>query len=180
MSNTEKPPEKTSPEQEHLEALVTRARQGDESVLPELRQHLDRHPQVWQTCGNLAAHAQAAWLNLVGGADLVIKESVRRQLDQRQQELAGPRPTALESLLVQRVLAALVQVNYIDIIYARAQSSNVTDVLLHELQRRQESAGRCLTEAVKQLELARRLGKGKNTPIRLAKLDLSEEVASRH
>ena len=50
MINTEKPPEETSPEQEHLEALVTRARQGDETVLPELRQHpvLGRGPQ---SCG---------------------------------------------------------------------------------------------------------------------------------
>lgn len=50
----------------------------------------------------------------------------------------------------------------------------MTDAVLRELQRRQESAGRCLTEAVKQLELARRVRGGKKVPIRLVKMELPE------
>ena len=113
----------------------------------------------------------------MAGKDLVLKESVRRQLDQMQLDLAGPNPTPLESLLVQRLLSAWVQVNFIDGVYARAQSNNATGVVLHELQRRQESAGRCLTEATKQLTLARKLCRCRKMPIRLANLDLPEAPA---
>src|ERR1700732_790215 len=93
----EPPPQNKPQEVQHLEALVKRARQGDESVLPELRQLLDRQPEIWQTSGDLAKLAQEAWLNLLAGKYLLLKESVRRQLEQMQQELAGPSPTPLES-----------------------------------------------------------------------------------
>src|SRR5260370_42599506 len=90
-------PQNKPQEVERLEALVKRARQGDESVLPELRQLLDRFPELWKRCGDLAAQAQKAWLDLVGGVDLLCKESVQRQLDEMRVELSGPDPTPLES-----------------------------------------------------------------------------------
>ena len=113
----------------------------------------------------------------MGGVDLLCKESLQRQLDEMRLQLSGRDPTPLESLLVQRILACWVQVSFADALAAQAQERQAAPGQLRYLQKRQESAGRCLTEAVKQLELARRLGKGKNTPIRLAKLDLPEEVA---
>src|SRR5205085_2470506 len=106
------------------------------------------------------------------GGDLVVKESVRRQLNQMQEELAGPSPTPLEARPVQRVLLAWVQVNFADCLYAQVQKGEGAAVVLRELERRQVAASRCLTEAVRQLQLARRLRRGKKTPVRLAKLDL--------
>src|SRR5262245_7998003 len=78
-----------------LESLVERAQQGDETVLPELRQVLDNHPELWQRCGDLALQAQTAWLQRVCGKDLVLRESLQRQLEQLKGELAGKYPTRL-------------------------------------------------------------------------------------
>jgi len=44
MENEPTPPPANKSQVERLEALVKRARQGDESALPELRQLLDRCP----------------------------------------------------------------------------------------------------------------------------------------
>lgn len=63
-------------ELKHLEVLVKCARQGDESVVPELRQRLERRTEFRRACGDLANQAQKAWLDLVGGVDLQYKESV--------------------------------------------------------------------------------------------------------
>jgi len=156
------PPQNKPQDVQHLEALVKRARQGDESALPELRQLLDRCPQLWKRCGDLAAQAQQGWLNLVGGVDLLCKESLRRQLDEMRLELSGPNPTPLESLLVQRILACWVQVSFADALAAHAQERQAAPSGLRHLQKRQESAGRCLTEAVKQLALARRMAQGRS------------------
>jgi len=157
-----------SPEVERLEVPVQRARQGDESVLPELRQLLDRQPSIWQTSGDLVAQAKEAWLNLLAGKDLLLKESVRRQLEQMQQDLAGPSPTPSESLAVQRVLVAWLQVGYADTIAAQAREGKLTLPLLRAHQRDQELAGRCYDQALKQLTLVQRLTKKPGTPIRLA------------
>jgi acyl-homoserine lactone acylase PvdQ len=172
MGNEPTPPAENRPPVERLEALVRRARQGDESVLPELRQLLDRCPELWKRCGDLAAQAQKAWIDLVGGVDLVCKESLQRQLDEMRLQLAGTDPTPLESLAVQRVLACWVQVHFADALAAQAQERQAAPAQLRWLQKRQESAGRCLTEAVKQLALARRVAQGRGKAARLAAQDL--------
>jgi len=160
------------PQVERLEALVKRARQGDESALPELRQLLDRCPLLWKRCGDLAAQAQKGWLNLVGGIDLVYKESLRRRLDEMHQELSGVNPMPLENFLVQRVLTSWVQVSFADALAAQAQERQAAHAELRHLQKRQESARRCLTEAVKQLALARRVALGRSSAVRPAAQDL--------
>jgi hypothetical protein len=45
---------------------------------------------------------------------------------------------------------------------AQAQERQAAPSELRHLQKRQESAGRCLTEAVKQLALARRVAQGRS------------------
>ena len=172
MENEPTPPQNKPQDVRHLEALVRRARQGDESVLPELRQLLDCCPELWKRCGDLATQAQKAWLDLVGGVDLVCKESLRRQLDEMRLQRAGADPTPLESLAVRRVLACWVQVHFADALAAQAQERQAAPAQLRWLQKRQESAGRCLTEAVKQLTLARRVALGRSKVVRLAAQDL--------
>jgi hypothetical protein len=135
---------------------------------------LDRCPQLWKRCGDLAGQAQQGRLNLMGGVDLVSKESVQRQLDEMRLELSGPDPTPLESLLVQSVLPCWVQVHFADALAAQAQERQAAPPPLRWLQKCQESAGRCLTEAFKQLTLARRVAKKSSPAGRLAALGLPE------
>src|SRR4051812_5496056 len=85
-----------------LQSLVQRAQRGDESVQPELRELLDAHPEIWQRCGDLALQAQAAWLRLISGPDLLLRESLQRKLEQLKSDLAGTDPSPLEKLLVER------------------------------------------------------------------------------
>jgi len=89
-----------------------------------------------------------------------------------QQELSGANPTPLETLLIQRILACWVQVHFADALAARAQERQAATSELRYLQKRQESAGRCLTEAVQQLALARRVAKGRSKVVRLVAQDL--------
>jgi hypothetical protein len=98
---------------------------------------------------------------------------MQRQLDEMRHELSGANPTPLESLLIERILACWVQVHFADALTAHAQQRKGANSELRYLQKRQESAGRCLTEAVKQLSLARRVAQGKSKAVRLATQDLS-------
>src|SRR5262249_18785357 len=139
----------------HLESLVQRAQQGDECVLPELRQVLDAHPELWQRCGDLALQAQTAWLQLISGKDLLLREAVQRKLDQMKEELVGLDPSPLERLLVQRGLATWLQAEYADAAYAQAKPSSSAQ---HQaLQRRQNSAQQRHLQAIKALATVRKL-----------------------
>jgi hypothetical protein len=63
-----------------------------------LRQVLDAHPEFWQRFGDLALQAQTAWLQLISGKDLLLRESLVRKPDQLKAELAGTDPSPLEKL----------------------------------------------------------------------------------
>ena len=77
---------------EDLNLLVQRAREGDEAVLPQLREMLDTRPELWQHFGNLAGHAREAWLRVISADDLALKESTARKAEDLVRELAGPEP----------------------------------------------------------------------------------------
>ena len=70
-------------------------------------------------------------------------------------ELGGPSPSPLERLLVQRVAATWLQVNYYDALAAQAQGSD--EVRQKMIQRRQESADRRHLTALKTLATVRKL-----------------------
>src|SRR5262245_35901484 len=107
---------------ERRQALVKRAEQGDESALPTLRAALDANPWIWQRYGDLAQQSQAAWLQLIAGPNLLLRESVERKAEQLRAELAGPEPSPLERLLVERVIACWLQTQYADASYAQQQN----------------------------------------------------------
>jgi len=155
MSTTdETPPNQDLEARRRLESLVQRAQQGDETVLPELKQVLDAHPELWQRC-DLAWHAQEKWLQLICGKDLLLRESLQRKLEQMKGELAGTAPSVLERLLVQRVLATWLQAEHADALYARAKGNSPGQ---HQaLQRRQIGAQDRHLAAIKALATIRRL-----------------------
>lgn len=139
-----------------LRELISRAQAGDRSVLPDLRQALAADSSLWTLYGDLAAQAQASWLNMLAGRDLYLYEAVRHKLEELRAELAGPNPSPLERLLVERIVACWLQLHYADALFAQA-SPQATSAVRQELMRRQESAQRRYLAGIKQLALVRKL-----------------------
>lgn len=142
-----------------MDKLIHRAQKGDRSALPALRRVLDADPELWRRYGDLAGHAKTAWLDLLAGPDLALREAAGRKVAELEEELAGPDPSPLERVLAQRAAACWVQVNHADAVYAQAIGSGVPEAGLRELLARQESAHRKLLSAVKQLAVVRKLVK---------------------
>jgi hypothetical protein len=127
------------------EGVLRRASQGDSSVLPALSALLDGHPEVWSRAGDLAAQALQAWVNLVAGEDLLLRESLARKLEALGLELLTPEASALEQVLVGRVIACHLQAEYADALAAQSYSANTAAQRLNL--DRQESAQRRLLAA---------------------------------
>ena len=177
MSTTTTAPPKQDEVLERLQRLVERAERGDESVLGELRAALDVNPWVWERYGDLAQQSQAAWLLLVAGRNLLLLESARRKAEQLRAELAGPAPSPLERLLIERIVATWLQVHYSDASYAQLKGTNPAQHTA-ALQR-QNSAQQRYLQAVKALATVRKLLRPGLSPVDLALRPVPERPAGR-
>jgi hypothetical protein len=163
------------PDDARLQQILQRAMEGDRRVLPELAKVLDDQPSIWQTCGDLAAQAQASWINLAAGSDLLMAESLRRKQEAMRAELAGSDASPLEKLLVDRVVACWLQVNYADALSAQAKGTSLVQDAA--LQKRQNLAQARYLAAVKALAQVRKLLKPSPSPLDLLRVTVPEKTS---
>ena len=160
---------------EDLNLLVQRARKGDETVLPQLRKMLDTQPELWQYFGNIAAHAKEAWLRVISGDDLALKESTARKAEDLMRELAGPEPSVVEKLLAERAVLCWMQLAHADALAAQSlsQSKHLGDFWA----KRQAGAHRRFMTSLAALVTLRRLlpGQTDNRPIDSTNSDTSSK-----
>jgi hypothetical protein len=138
-----------------LRTLNAAAQDGDVEAISRLQQVLDQEPQLWAYAGNLAQLAEDAWVNLAAGSDSALADTLRQQLATLKAELAGPSPTPLERLLVDRIALCWLYAHYSDLAYAMAK-----DVTLQQarfLLTRQNDAHNRYLSAIKQLATVRKL-----------------------
>jgi hypothetical protein len=93
--------------------LFARARRGDESALPQVREALQDRETV-ADYGDLARHAQVALLAQLAGQDLGTQMAVASEMEYIRHDLAGRDPTPLEALLVDRVLTCWLHVHLLE------------------------------------------------------------------
>ncbi len=139
-----------------LKLLVKRAEKGDEKALAAIQEHLDAHPELWNQIGNVAAAAEQSLIS-VGYKGPLREEAILRKLAAMRAELAGPQPSPLERLLVDRVVTCWLQVHYADGIYVDALERRMSFNALEFYQRRQDRAHWRLLSAIRTLAQVRRL-----------------------
>ena len=106
------PTEAQADELAELRTVIAKARAGDASVVPRLRTILANNPALVGHYGDIARQAEGAWVALAAGPNLFVKESLARAADARRTELTRPGATAVEKLLVERIVACWLQTNY--------------------------------------------------------------------
>ena len=140
-----------------LADLLGRAERGDRTVLPALREVLDAVPALWRQAGDVARTAEAAWIGLIAGQDLMVRESLTRKVADLKAELAVPGAPPLERLLVGRVACCWMQAAHADAALAALKGGGASIAQLEMLQRRQGRAQRSYLAAMKALAMVRRL-----------------------
>lgn len=137
-----------------LQALVQRAQSGDAAALPQLRQLLDDHPEIWQRVGDLSALVERAWVGLFAANHPLGLEAMRRSTARMKTELLGERPTPLERLMADQVVATFLEVKFLE--YLSAQPGTSEDQAKLRL-KRLESATKRYLNSVKMLTSLRAL-----------------------
>jgi hypothetical protein len=152
-----KQPQKPASPADELEGLIERAREGDLSTLPEVRRVLRDPAQVDALGGDLALQAEMSFVHALAGDDLVLREALPLKMESLRTELAGPDPTPVERLLVERVVACWLQVQDADVRYAQRQG-DITHEQGDYYQRRMDRAHKRYLSALRTLALVRKLG----------------------
>lgn len=138
-------------------ALVKRADQGDREALQQIRRYYELFPELWEQAGNLARQVEDSWVRtILGEKQVVAVEATQRKLKALRQELEGSAPTPLERLLVDRIIACWLQVQYADATYAQ-RMKDLTWVGGDYYQRRMDRAHARYLAAIRTLAQVRRL-----------------------
>ena len=136
-----------------LQATLELARRGNPACLDRLRAALDEHPALWQHYGDLGAVIERSWIGQIAKTDLLVTESVTRQLAALRSELGGA--NRLEKLIVERIVSAWLQVQHAEAGVADGEEEGLR---LRQFRLRQlESAERRFQAASRNLALIRRL-----------------------
>ena len=139
-----------SPYTPELRDLIERAQRGDQTAMPELRQLLDKSPQLWEQIGDLAKHVETAWIKLLAANDLLTQECLHREAERRRTELLGDEPTPIERHLIETIVASWLQLKHAEIQMGR-NSQQATDKQLIYFHRRLDSAQKQHRAAINQL-----------------------------
>jgi hypothetical protein len=165
-------------EQERFALLLKRAEAGDRSVLPKLREVLDADERIWQNYGDIAQQSEASLIVLAAGENLLLAESLQKSVRALKEDLCGQASSPLERLLVERVTATWLQINFCDGLIAQAKDA--TTARWKFLERQQDGANRRHLAAIKVLVTVRKLLTPAPSPLEVARrMDLHESVVRR-
>ena len=106
--------------------------------------------------GDLAKSAERALIKACAQDDFQFAEDLEEKVEELRQELAGPCPSALEQLLVDRIVCCWIQVNHADA-YVAVNQKRFTAEQGDYHQRRQDRAQRRFLQACKALAQVRKL-----------------------
>ena len=169
MANQLKAYEDLPTDREELMRFLQRAQNGDAATLPALRKALKDPAAIKALGGDLAWQAEESLVRAMAGKDLAFREALSRKLELLRAELAGPSPSPLERLLVERVVACWLHVQEADISYAQAK--NLPLPLADYYQRRMDRANKRFLAACKTLATVRRLA----IPVLIGQVNLASK-----
>jgi hypothetical protein len=139
-----------------MEKVLERARKGDESVLPAVREILKDADAVDRLGGDLPRMAEQSLIRASTGENLSFREALIRKLELLRDELAGPVPAPLERLLVDRVVACWLQLHLADLFLSQ-QEGKLTLAQGEYHQRARDRAHKRYLTSIKTLALIRKL-----------------------
>jgi hypothetical protein len=149
----------SAPTEAEVKKLLRKAEKGGRTVLPALRQWMDRTPGYCEAVGDLAKVAREALIaHASGGKNLLVRETLTRKCAALSQELMAVTPSPIERLLVERIVMCWLQLYYAECIYVQSLESSLSIRQAEFHQQRISKAQARYLSAIRTLAQFRRLG----------------------
>ena len=152
---TASPPEPVMPTEAEFQALLAEANKGSQPAIKQLKQLLDEQPHIWQHVGDMGKQAEERLVQHIAKGNMLVVESVRRELEVMRADLLDGQATRMERLLVDRVVICWLRLQYLDVVYPSGDGLAAATAKLVMQQR--ESAQRLLNSAQSALQTFRKL-----------------------
>jgi len=150
-----------------LKELSDRAANGDKNARGELRRLLrESGPEVVREASELARMGQRFLIKTAARGDTLAEEALVIRLDTMRSEIAGPDPSALELLLVEKIVSAWMLTEVLDLLLSAQlttelpKSQRMSHSFLKFYLGWQERAHRRLLSSMRELARVRRLQSG--------------------
>lgn len=157
--------------------LAERAEKGDHKALAEFKALSPSiGPGLIEAHGNLAKSTEQALIRAFAGNDLLVADGLQGKVNQWREKLAGLQASALEALLVERILCCWIQAHHADYVFAVRRDATLAQAEF--LMRRQDQANRRFLQACKALAQVRRL-LGPNIQVNIAEKQINVVDGSR-
>ena len=137
---------------------------------PEIRS------RIMERWGDLGRQTQVSLVRSVAGKNEVVVEGIQTKISNLREELAGPDASALERLMIERILCCWLQAHHADLV--AAQSENMPPGPADYHQRRQDRATKRFLQACKALAQVRRL-LGPSVQVNVAEKQINVLAADR-
>ena len=105
-------------------SLMKEAENGDASALSALKERLPEEIDTFllEEYGELGQTAENALVKAVAGGNLLHVEGLKLKAERLKADLAGPDPSPLERLLVERIVCCWILATYADAMYAQGMA----------------------------------------------------------
>lgn len=144
-----------------LTELTRGVNAGNERAAKELHGYCLAEPALWDYLGGLEHNALDSWIRLMAPEKTSVAAFTRDHMDaelaKRRKALHADGDSQLETLLINRILSAWLQVMHADAAYAQRQQRDGTFAQLEYAQKRLDRAQRQLLRAIQALATVRRL-----------------------
>lgn len=141
-----------------LEELAARAQSGDKAAIAELGRVLDENPQLWQTVGDLSAHVEKIFIDLLAGNNRLVAESLVRQVASMRMQFLGDSPSPAQKMVVDEIIAAWLSIKHAEIKAAEPSDDHLNRARFYE--KRLEAARRQFLAAIRLHDSLARMREG--------------------
>jgi hypothetical protein len=96
-----------------IQQCIERAKNGDESALPFLKQHIQKNPQLVFQNADLARRTHHGWIQLLTQKDLYLKICLQNEICHLKSQLMKQgNGTVVEKLIIDQVISTYLQIYY--------------------------------------------------------------------
>jgi hypothetical protein len=152
--------------------LLRRAQNGDSSVVPQLRELLQK-PGMTDLLGGLVRQVQDAVVGGLCGPNLAVQEGINKKMADMRTELAGPDPSPLERQLAERIVLCWLTLYESELRFARGK--DLTFKQADCWQRRIDGCHKRYLSAIKTLATVRKLA----VPVLIGQLNIATKQVNK-
>ena len=140
-----------------IDKVLSRVQQGDNTALPALRALLQQQPDIAQVLGDMAANVQMVWIGQIVEGNQGMGLCIETTMQEHKKQLAGPQPSALETLLIERIMLDWLYLHMLELYDVLGQKTSRTIPQAEYSQKRIDRAHRRYNRSLMALAQVRRL-----------------------